>query len=91
MLTTSNRRYFDPQRRLLGGRMVDLEGGVVDLEPFSEQALKVTAQLVAVLAGRHGDVGRQRGKAGSDFPHVEVVDFDHPWLGGERFADLLWL
>ncbi len=58
--------------------MVDLEGRVVDLEPFREQALELTAQLVAILAGCDHDVGRQRGKARSDLPHVEIVDFDHP-------------
>jgi hypothetical protein len=58
LLRTSEWRHFNAQRRLLGGRVVDLEGGVVDLEPLSEQALEATTQLVAIFAGRHQDVGR---------------------------------
>jgi hypothetical protein len=39
--------------------MIDLQRGVSDLEPFLEQALQTATQLVAILAGRHYDVGGQ--------------------------------
>src|SRR5690348_500280 len=58
-LRTGERRRFDSQRRLLGGRVVDLKGGVADLEPGLEQALEPAPELVAIGAGHHQDVRRQ--------------------------------
>src|SRR6476659_736814 len=79
-------RNLDLQRRRL---VVDLEGGVVDVEAFLEQLLKRAAQLVAVVPGPDHHVGRERGKPRGDLPHVQVVHLDDPGLAGQRVTDLL--
>src|SRR5450755_2929964 len=58
------------RRRLV----VDLQGGVADAEAVAHLLLEDPAQLMAVVAGAHDDVGRQRRKARGDLPHVQVVD-----------------
>ena len=72
-----------------GGLVVDLEGGVADVEPLVDQALEAAAQLVAVVAGPHHDVGRQGREPGGHLPHVQVVDLHHARVGGQGPADLL--
>src|SRR5579862_1517968 len=80
------RRHLDLERPRL---VVDLERRVVDMETLVQQVVEAAAQLVAVVAGADDDVGRQRGEARCDLPHVEVVNLDDSRLGGERPADLV--
>src|SRR5579875_2586989 len=51
------RGQLDLDGRLGGRLVVDLEGGVVDVEAHLEHALEHAAQLVPVLAGADDDVG----------------------------------
>ena len=60
-----------------------------DPEALLEQPLELAAQLVAVVAGAHDDVRRQRREARGDLPDVQVVDLDDARLGGEHVADLV--
>ena len=58
-------------------------------EAVFEQRLEGAAHLVAVVAGAHDDVRRQRREPRCDLPHVEVVHLDDARLRGERAADLV--
>ena len=67
--------------------VVDLQGGVFDVEAVVDQRVHRPSGGVAAAVLVAGDVGGKRGRAGGDFPDVEVVDFDHAALGGEGLAD----
>src|SRR2546423_8815201 len=67
--------------------VVDLQGGVGQRVPGREQGLHLDTGGVAVDAGLHEYVCRQRGLVGGDGPHVQVVDFHHVWLGEEPVTD----
>ncbi len=67
--------------------VVDLQGGVLDLEGVVDEPVHRPAGDVAVGVLIDGHVGGEGGEAGGDFPDVEVVDFDDAGLGGEGLAD----
>src|SRR5437588_6750129 len=64
---------LDLDRRLRGGFVVHLKGGVPHTEALAEHPLQVAAQLVTVGSGTHRHVRRQRGEARGHLPHVEIV------------------
>jgi hypothetical protein len=72
------------------GRVVDLEGGVVDGEALVEQLLELAADAVTVVAGVVDEhVCRERGEAARDLPDVQVVHVLDVRVRGDRTPDLL--
>jgi len=57
--------------------VIDLQRGVFELEPFLKFSFEVAAEPVAVGAGVDEDMSRQGGKAGRNFPNVQIVYLDN--------------
>ena len=71
------------------GRVVDLQGGVVQTEALVQGRLHCPPGGVAVAVGGDQHVRRQRREAARDFPDVKVVDLHHTGLAHQRLTDQL--
>src|SRR3954462_3244181 len=60
------------------GRVVDLQGGVLNPESPGQAGLEPAADAVAVLAPADEHVGGESGKAGADLPDVQVMNVRDP-------------
>ena len=75
--------------KLLAALVVDLQGGVVEIEAPMQQLLQLAALRVAVRVAPDEHVGGQGREPRGDRPDVQVVHLRHPRHRGHRPAHLL--
>src|SRR4051812_30030393 len=71
------------------GRVVDLQGRVLDPELLVQDVLELAADAVAVLASADEHVRGEGGKARADLPDVEVVDVGDALVRAQGRRDLV--
>src|SRR5881392_1727577 len=68
----------------LGGRVLDLEGRVLQAETLSQEPLELAPDAVAVGPRLDEDVRREGRELGRHLPNVEVVHLDYAGMRRHR-------